>query len=359
MSRAVEREQIRPAPPEVPPARPLRQALQLTAGIVLGLGVLAFIWLFARPLMLVAIGVVIGEALAPLVAIASRGLPRPVAIVLVYLSIAVILATTLWFALAPLAGQAQELVITLPDLIGQAEAWLEQNGERIGNLPLDSLAAQLQGLGGQLLALPVTVMSSLFDLLLVAFLSLYWLLAGPQLYRFTLSLFPEERRERVGEVLAELSRTVGGYVRGVGINVLLVTVVTFVALELIGLPFALVLAVIAGLLELIPILGPFISGAIIVSFALSQSVNTALLALAFFVVLQQVEGNLLTPMVMRSQTSIHPFLILVAIVLGAGAGGLLGVLVAIPLAGAIKVLVVEVLAPALRRRVGAEQEGRA
>jgi predicted PurR-regulated permease PerM len=113
--------------------------------------------------------------------------------------------------------------------------------------------------------------------------------------------------------------------------------------------FALVFAVLAGLLKVIPIIGAFIAGAIIVGFALSQSLQMALITLAFFVALQQLEGNVLTPMVMRSQTNIHLFLILVALVLGSGAGDLVGVLFAIPLAGAVKVLVVEVLDPAVRR----------
>jgi predicted PurR-regulated permease PerM len=80
-----------------------------------------------------------------------------------------------------------------------------------------------------------------------------------------------------------------------------------------------------------------------------------LITLVFYLILQQLEGNVLMPLVMRSQTDISPFLILVAVVLGAGVGGLLGVLVAIPLAGALKVLTTEVLVPMLRRRVDAEE----
>lgn len=333
---------------------PLRRGLVLALSIVAGLGLLLVLWLFARPLALVGIGVVIGEALSPVIDWASRGLPRTVAVVLVYLSIASVLVTIVWFALAPLAGQAQDLIDSLPALIEQAEAWVQRQDERVGGIPLiDTLGGQIQGLAERLFTLPMTVVTSLFDVLLVVFLSLYWLLASPGLGRFTLSLFPEARRDRATEVLAELSRTVGGYVRGVGINIVLVTILSYIGLRLIGLPFALVFAVIAGLLEVIPIVGAFIAGAIIVGFALSQSLQTALITLAFIVALQQLEGNVLTPMVMRSQTDVHPFMILVAIVVGGSVGGLLGVLVAVPLAAAIRVLTVEVLAPAVRRRVGA------
>lgn len=336
----------------------LRRGAVLALSIIAGLGALVGLWLFARPLALVGVGIVLGEALSPIVDWGSRGLPRSAAIVLLYLCIAAVLITLVWYALAPLAGQAQELLTSLPALIERAEAWVQRQDQRIGGIPIvETLSGQLQGLTDRLFALPMLAVTSLFDVLLIVFLSLYWLLASPQLGRFVRSLFPADQRERAGEVQAELSRTVGGYVRGVGINVLLVTVVSYIGLRLIGLPFALVFAVIAGLMEIIPIVGAFIAGAIIVGFALSQSLQTALITLVFFVALQQLEGNVLTPMVMRSQTDIHPFLILVALVLGGTIGGLLGVLVAIPLAGAIKVLVVDVLAPALRRRIGAPPPG--
>lgn len=349
MSQAVERERVAPG---VTTGDPLRRGAVLAVGLAAGLGLLVGLWLFARPLALVGLGVVIGEALSPIVAWGSRGLPRSIAVVLLYLCIAVVLLTLVWFALAPLIGQAQELFDRVPGLIEQGRSWLQRQDTRVGGVPIvDTLAGQLQSLTGRLLSLPMAVVSSLLDVLLVIFLSLYWLLASPQLGRFTRSLFPERHRERVGEIQANLGHTVGGYVRGVGINIVLVTIVSYIGLRLIGLPFALVFAVLAGLLEVIPIVGAFVAGAIIVGFALSQSLQMALITLAFFVALQQLEGNVLTPMVMRSQTDIHPFLILVALVLGSAAGGLVGVLVAIPLAGAVKVLVVEVLAPAVRRRV--------
>lgn len=347
-----------PTAQSTPQGGSLRQGIVIAASIAAGLGLLVALWLFARPLALIGIGVVLGEALAPVVAWASRGLPRTLAVVLLYLCIAVVLVTLVWFALAPLAGQAQDLLDSLPALIEQAEVWVQRQDQRVGGIPIiDALGGQLQGLTDRLFALPMMVVTSLFDVLLVVFLSLYWLLAAPQLGRFVRSLFPPERRERAGEVQADLGRTVGGYVRGVGINVVLVAIVSYIGLRLIGLPFALIFAVIAGLLEVIPIVGAFIAGAIIVGFALSQSLQTALITLVFFVALQQLEGNVLTPMVMRSQTDIHPLLILVALVLGGAVGGLLGVLVAIPLAGALKVLVVEVFAPALRRRIGAPPPG--
>lgn len=332
----------------------LRQFLVVALGIVAGLGLLAGLWLLARPLALVAVGIVIGEALSPIVDWGSRGLPRTATVVLLYVCLGAVLVTIAWFAVAPLTSQAQELIDSLPTLVEQAEAWVQRQSQRVGGVPiLDTLGGQIQALAMRLFQLPMTVVTSLFELLLIGFLSLYWLLASPRLGQFVFSLIPAGRRDGAAALVAELSRTVGGYVRGVGINVILITVITYVGLRVIGLPFALVFGVIAGLLEVVPIVGSFVGGAIIVGFALSQSVQTALITLAFILTVQQLEGNILVPMVMRSQTDIDPFLILVALVLGGAAGGLLGVLIAIPLAGTLKVLTVRLVAPALRRRLGA------
>jgi predicted PurR-regulated permease PerM len=337
-------------------AGPLRQGLLLTLGISLGLSILAVLWLFARPLALIIIAIAISEALTPIVAFVSRWMPRAAAIIVIYLSFFITTGLLLWFLLAPLVSEAQALLLTLPTLIEQAETWVEQQSRRLGGLPIiDFISSNAQNVTLRLADLPMQFLSSLFEILLVIFLSLYWLMARPQARRFILSLFPPERRDRTLEVLDKMGATVGGYVRGVTINVLIIATISYIGLRLIGLPFAFVLAVIAGLLEIVPIVGPFIAGFIVVSFALSQSFQMALITLVFYLVVQQIEGNVLTPLVMRSQTDIHPFLILVAVVLGAGVGGLLGVLVAIPLAGALKVLAIEVLAPMLRRRVDAEE----
>jgi predicted PurR-regulated permease PerM len=109
-------------------------------------------------------------------------------------------------------------------------------------------------------------------------------------------------------------------------------------------------------MEFIPYVGPFISGALMVGIALSQSLTLALIVLAFAIVLQEIEGHLIIPMVMRSQTDIPPLLAVIALFAGATIGGLVGALTAIPLAVALRVLVRRVVAPAVRRQTGAPQE---
>ncbi len=134
---------------------------------------------------------------------------------------------------------------------------------------------------------------------------------------------------------------------------LLVGAATFSGLTVIGVDFPLVLALIAGIAELIPIVGVYIATIPAVAIALIESPTQALMVLGFYVLLQQIESNLLLPALMRHQAGIPALLAVFALFAGEQLAGILGALIAIPLAGALQVLVVRVVAPALRRWTGA------
>jgi predicted PurR-regulated permease PerM len=205
-----------------------------------------------------------------------------------------------------------------------------------------------------LVQVPITLSTSLVEFFLIVFMSLYLVILTPGIRQFFLSLFPEGRRERVGQVASHVVGAMGGYVRGSLISGLIIGVITYFGLLLIGVEFPLVLAIIAGLFELLPIIGPYMSGAIMTAVALLGGVTQALITLGFAIVLQQVESNLIIPNVMSAEAEISPLMTILAITAGAGVGGIIGALVAVPIAAALHVLVVEVVAPAMRRQTGAE-----
>lgn len=191
---------------------------------------------------------------------------------------------------------------------------------------------------------------------LVAFISLYTLIAAPNTHEMILSVVPKEREEKVNHVLGRIVHTMGGYVRAVSITGAIIGTLSYVGLLLIGVNFPLALAIVAGVSEFIPFIGPFVSGALMVSVAFLQSPTKALITLIFVIGLQQLEGNLIAPNVMHPQTCISPLTAVFALFAGASVGGVLGALIAVPLAAALRVLVVDVLLPALRRQTGAEPD---
>lgn len=340
-----------------PPAMWWRLVIAGAAALVLGLGLLRAVQVFARPLGLLILGVTLAAALAPPVRWLDRWLPRALAVILVYLALVLLFVAIGWLILPSLAAQAQTFQETLPQQIVQTQQWLNERLPVSLSQVVEPLIARLDATGGQLLSLPITVVTSVvdavFELISVVFISIYALMAAPQILDFLLSLFPKRRRPRIAGFFGDLVMAVGGYVRGVALSSVIIGMITYLGLMVIGVEYAAVLAVLAGFLEIIPIFGPIIATVIVVGVALLQSLNLALYALIFMVILQQVEGNIVTPNVMSKQTEVNQLAVLIAITAGGLVGGLFGLLVAVPLAAALNVLSQEVVAPMIRRWTGA------
>ena len=330
-----------------------RAALLGGAALALALGLLAAIWFLARPLALLLAAIVLAEALRPIVNALDRWLPRTLAIVLTYLALLLVLGVVVWLIVPALIGEAWWLLGNTPGMIDEMRLWLEDwlviSTEQVAN----TLLSYVNQLVGILLSLPLLLVSVAAEALLVFVISIYWLIGSPRLNRFVLSLIPLERQARVTTVLGRIGHSMGGYVRGVAINAVIVSTLTYTGLLMIGLEYALVLALLAGFSEIIPVLGPAIAAVPAVGIGLLDSPTKAIIVLVFYILLQQFEGNVLMPRVMQEQTNIPPVLGLFALTAGAGLGGILGALIALPTAGAIRVLAVDVLAPAVRRWSGA------
>lgn len=335
----------------------VRSAAATGAGVLIGgIVLLALLWIFRRPLALLVISVATAAALAPLVATLDKKLARGLAVAIPYLLLALLLGLALWVIVRPLAGQVTEFVAEAPVLADRAEGWI-----RNLRLPFDiSLRQTVPELArrasGMLLAVPTTVAGVLIDLGLIVFTSVYLLIESPDIKEGFLSLFPDERRERVRSISDDMLQAMGGYIRGTAIDGVIVGALTYVGLLLIGVDYALVFGLLAGALEFVPIIGPVIAAVPVVIVAVLQAPLTGLLALTFMIVLQQLEGNLIMPNIMHSQTPVSPLLALLALSAGGAVGGLIGAIVAIPIAGALRVFASEVVAPAIRSRTGAAQE---
>jgi predicted PurR-regulated permease PerM len=322
-------------------------------GLLGALLAMAVIWLFGRTLALLALGLAIAAALSPFVNRMERRIPRLMAIILIYMLIFLVFIAIIWIIFPAIVEQGAELVALVPEIANLVQDWYEAWGS---DLPLvETFFNQIVQFATTLMAVPLGLASAIVQIFLVFFVSLYTLAEAPKMRRFVFSLFPPGRRERVMYVIDEMAGAMGGFVRGTVIIAILVGLLTFIGLTLIGVRFSLVLGLIAGVLELLPYLGPILASVPMLLVALLDSPTQALVVLVFFVILQQVESNIFVPNIMHSQTEISPLLAMLAIVAGGSLGGLLGALVAIPLAAAFQVFVVLVIAPFIRRQTGAEQ----
>lgn len=321
--------------------------------LMLAFGTLAAIWLLARPLALIFLSVVIAAALAPVVNMLSQVIPRTLAVVIIFLMI-VAVAVLLAASVPMLTAEADIVGDELPNLIGQGERWLHERGLLGEDVSLqDRLSSSLSTLGTQLITVPLAVFSGVVDALLVLVVALYLLIEAPTIHDFVLSLVEPQQRDKFASVADEMLVEAGGYMRGVLFQVVLVGALSYVGFRVIGLDYPLVLAVVMGITEIFPIIGPNVGGAIAIALALFQSPTKALLTFALAVIIQQVEGNPITPYVMHSQVSISPLTVVIAVLLGGAVGGIIGALIGIPLTAALRVFVIRVIAPAVRRKTGA------
>ena len=322
--------------------------------LALGFGLLGVIYLFIRPLGLLILGISIAALFSPLISWLSRRIPRLIAVILVYLGLALLLIGIGMVIIPALSAQAQVVIIQLPGTFKQLQGSLQGYPSQFYNDLLNQLITYLSGLGTSLVALPVAFVSALMDILIVIFISIYGLLVAPSLRNFILSLFPESHSIRLEFILNKMINEMGGYLRGAIINGLIIGGMTGLGLFVIGVNYALVLGLIAGTLEFIPVIGPIVGAVPMVGVALLQSPTKAIVALAYAILLHQVESNILVPNIMRTQTEISPLLVLLALSGGLTIGGIFGALIAIPLTAALRVVFVEQVFPAIRRRTGAQ-----
>jgi predicted PurR-regulated permease PerM len=313
------------------------------------------VWLMAKALALLVVAIALAEGLEPIVQwLHRRSVSRSLAVVLVYIALGVVVVAVGWLIAPVLADQMQELSRRAPELLDRAQKGLARWDQITGGRIAGALTSVASGLAGNAIRLPMLVLGALVDMVLVVFLSIYWLIGAPALKRFTLSLIPTARRARADGIMKEMGDAMGGYVRGVAINAVIMGALAWLGLSLIGVNYAVVLGVLTMLGEPIPYIGPIVIAIPVVGVALLQSTSKAIFALILYTALEQFEGHILTPNIMERQTDVPQALVIFAIAAGAALGGLLGVLAALPLAAAIRVFVIRVVAPVEREAVGAE-----
>jgi predicted PurR-regulated permease PerM len=315
-----------------------------TVGLnALALALLAVVLIRLRAVfVLLAVVLLVALALDPLVRwFQRRGLPRGWSVLVTFLG-PLGLVVLMGAALVPLVvQQARSLVQAVPNLVAQVRAWewtrwleqrfdLEQKAQdTLAHLP-DTIAESLPGVVS-------TTVNSVVVLITVVTLSLFALLFGRDLYTQALSWVRPSRRPPIRRLVGNMHKAVSGYLAGTFLTVTLGAMVTALGTFLLGVPYFLALGSLYLLLGLIPYIGSFLM-ALLVSFTTLTTVGLerALIALGLFLLYQQVEGNLIQPLVQRHSIRMNPLLISVVILVGAALMGLVGAVIALPVAAALQ-----------------------
>jgi predicted PurR-regulated permease PerM len=315
-------------------------------------------------LLLILFGLVLAFVLAPLANTLERYLRvRALAVVISFLIAVVVVVGAISLVATPLVREGRNLVDQLPRLMQtvQGNEPVSIAGIEIPREVRQDLGRELGQRAGafadQALAVVVRIVSGVIDIVLVLVLGLYFLASAPRIRRGILAIVPAEHRERVDAAEGEIVRVLGAYVRGQLLLALIIGVVSTVIFSLLGLRYALFLGVFAGVMELVPIIGPIVAGTAAAVIALFQPFPLVVWVIVAAIAIQQLENHILVPRISGGAVGIHPLAALLAVLVGIEAFGVAGGLFAVPVAGLIWVFVGSALAAWRERQAAVSAEG--
>jgi putative heme transporter len=324
------------------------------AALAIAFGLLFIAWMILRPLAILLMAIIVAETLEPVVKRLEQRMRRTYAVMLSYLGVLLVVIVGILTIVPAVMTEVSDLIEDLPDTLEGVTAWIDEQGWISEEQITDYLEGQMEA-GGELAAVPLLIASTVIEFVLAVFLSLYWLIGKPGAKSLMLSMVPPDDRQMAEDIAEEVGSTMGGYVRGVVISGAILATLAFIGLTVIGVDFALPLAVIVLFGELIPIVGPIVALIPALAVAAFDSLTQVLLVLGLYLLIQLLESSVVYPQVMKRQASIPPILVVFAILAGGSVGGIIGALVAIPLTGGIRVLLLRLAVPRVQRRWGDDQ----
>jgi predicted PurR-regulated permease PerM len=296
-------------------------------------------------IVLLFIAFILMTAVNPLVKLANKiKLPTIVVMLVIYFGLIALISTVIASLVPAVVQQTKDLTLVLPSFLHNLESTF--NAQFDPNV----LGNYLNTIPSNLLKVAGGIFSNVMNILALFFMSYYLVLERPNLHKYLLKLFDDKDSEAKAEKLVvDIEKQVGGWVRGELFLMLIIGVMTYLGLFLLGVPYALPLAVLAGLLELVPNLGPTMAAVPAIVIALTVSPVIALGTLILSIVIQQLENNLIVPKVMQSATGTEPLATIIVLLVGFTLGGIAGAVLSMPIYLTIQT-VYKALSPASGQR---------
>lgn len=287
---------------------------------------------------------------------------RTVAVAIVFLLLIAIIVSALSFLIPNILNQVEQLIQNMPEYIRSFQRFLTRILQQ-KNLPpwivdltkdvdinaytkeieeslsgfaknfMMSITSSIGSIIGMVTSVTVTIVT-------VPFMLFYMLKDGHKLVPTITGIFSEKQANRIGELLEKMSETISKYISGQAIECLFVGTCTAIGYGIVGVPFALLIGIFAGITNMIPYIGPYIGLLPALILALSNSVRQTILVIIVCVVVQQIDGNLIYPNVIGKSLDIHPLTIIIILLVAGNLAGLLGMLLAVPVYAVIKVIVI-------------------
>lgn len=329
------------------PTRTIVKVLAVTFAFI---GLLYFAFLTRTILVWLITAFALALALNPAVVWFQRITPkrnRLVATMMVFLLLTAAISALAVLLVPPLISQTEQLVGDLPRYTNEVTKPGTFTGDIIARYDLvdrikasqSDFLSRLSDAGGTFVGILGGVFTSMIASLTIFGLTFFMLMEGPAwIGLFWRTQTNKHRRERLQRLAGDMYQAVGGYVLGKLVAALLAGLTTTIMLIILGVPFAVPMGLIVGILSIMPLIGATIGAIIVVAVTLFTSVSDAIIMAVFFTIYQQIENNVIQPVIFNRTVSVSPLLVFISVLLGTAIGGILGALIAIPVTASLQIL---------------------
>lgn len=324
----------------------LENSTQVILKVVFVVLALAFLWTIREVIVLFLLAVVLASAMEPLVDyLHIKKIPRALTVIGVYVVVFAVVGLVASLVVPLVIEQTKLLVQNLPQYFTEFQSHYPGlhsliGGGDIGQL-INNFFATSGGEQASVFSRTLGVFNGVLGFVTILVISLYLVAEQKGMKDFISTLVPLGKREFTIQLVTKIQKKMGLWVLGQLILSVSIFAFTFIGLSLLGVKYALVLALLAGVLEIIPYVGPILSAIPAIFFAFLQSPALALAVLVLYILVQKLEGYVLVPKIMQKTVGISPLVVVLALIIGLKLAGVLGLLLAVPLASAITVIVQE------------------
>ncbi len=313
--------------------------------IILITAVFVFLYLVRDILLLIFLAIIIASAINPWIDwFHKKRVPRWLSVLAIFAVLIGVLVIIFALLVPPLIEQTQQLLSVTPEYLDAAEEYIESftgSSASIQSSQGDSLVESLSdgagNLAGGVYETVANVFGGVLSFVIVFVLAFYFTVQESAFRKFIRSVAPTKHRPYVDSLVERIQRQMGKWLRGQLLLGLAVGILVYIGLSILGVKYALVLAIFAGIVEIIPYIGPVIGAIPAVLIALIQSPILALIVVGLYILVQQLENHILVPKIMQKFVGLNPLIIILCILFGAKIAGILGAIIAVPVATAINV----------------------
>lgn len=281
----------------------------------------------------------LAAAFRPIVNKWEKVIGRVFSVISLFLIFLLIIVAAVYVIVPPVVTQSKDLFANIPDLFNRYE-FLKKYSPDVKD-GISTISKNFGNITSEFVSLTAGIFGGFIAFFTVIVMTIYLLLEKDSFSKFIKSIIPADHREAILNVVRKITLKLGDWFRGQMLLGLIVGALDWIGLSIIGAPYALTLALISGIFEIVPTIGPLVAGLIAVLVTLADSPIKALFVLILYTVVQQLENSLIVPKVMQKAIGLSPVIIILAILIGGQLLGIVGAVIAVPIAASIAVVVQE------------------